>query len=64
MTRAREYASGLLALPPTAYRRTRNLVRRELTQLFESSREDLASVIAEHFFSDETRQQMAALLKK
>ncbi len=64
VTRAREYASGLLALPPNAYRRTRHLVRRELTQLFESSREDLASVIAEHFFSDETRQQMAALLKK
>ena len=64
VARAREYATGLLALPPNAYRRTRNLVRRELTQLFEASREDLANVIAEHFFSDETRQRMVALLKK
>jgi 3,2-trans-enoyl-CoA isomerase len=62
--RARDYAAGLLALPPNAYRRTRSLVRRELSALFADSREDLATVIAEHFFSDETRQRMAALLKK
>ena len=64
VARARDYASGLLALPPNAYRRTRALVRRELAQLFEASREDLATIITEHFFSDETRLRMAALLKK
>ena len=62
--RARDYASALLQLPPNAYRRTRQLVRRDLNQLFENSREDLATLIAEHFFSDETRLRMAALLKK
>lgn len=64
LAQAHAYAAGLLALPPNAYRRTRNLLRRELTGLFEISREDLALVIAEHFQSEETRLRMAALLTK
>ena len=62
--RAVEYAHGLLALPPNAFRMTRELVRRDLVALFDRVEERLVDRFGEIWFSDETRGRMQALLNR
>jgi enoyl-CoA hydratase/carnithine racemase len=64
VARAIDYARGLLALPPNAFRMTRTLVRRDLVSLFETVEERLADRFREIWFSAETREQLQALLAK
>lgn len=64
VSRAHEYATALLALPPNAFRMTRELVRRDLVALFERVDERLADRFRDIWASDETRERMRALLAK
>jgi enoyl-CoA hydratase/carnithine racemase len=64
VSRAHEYAMALLALPPNAFRMTRELVRRDLVALFERVDERLADRFRDIWGSDETRERMQALLAK
>jgi hypothetical protein len=51
-------------LPQQAYRRTRELTRRDLAALFEVSAEAEAAALAAGWVTDETRAQMAAALAR
>ncbi len=64
VARALDYAQGLLALPPNAFRMTRELVRRDLVQLFDRVEERLVDRFREIWFSAETRDRMRLLLSK
>ncbi|MFO1427198.1 MAG: enoyl-CoA hydratase/isomerase family protein [Steroidobacteraceae bacterium] len=62
--RALALAAELVALPPLAYTRTRELVRRDLVKLFDEPEEDAAKVFGAGIVTDETRIQMKKLLAK
>jgi tetratricopeptide (TPR) repeat protein len=62
--RAIALAQELAALPQQAYRRTRELTRRDLAALFEVSAEAEAAALAAGWVTDETRAQMAAALAR
>jgi enoyl-CoA hydratase/carnithine racemase len=62
--RALALAQELAALPQQAYRRTRELTRRDLAALFEVSAEAETAALAAGWVTDETRAQMAAALAR
>jgi enoyl-CoA hydratase/carnithine racemase len=61
MSRAGERAVELAQLPPKTYARTRDLVRRELRQWYESPEESLEDLMAEGWVSDEAIARLRQL---
>jgi enoyl-CoA hydratase/carnithine racemase len=62
--RALEAARGLLALPPRAMARTRELCRRPLVEAFDARQEATFERFVDEWFSDETRAAMRALAER
>lgn len=63
MTRALERAGELAALPVKTYTRTRQLVRRELRQWYESPAESLEELMAEGWVNDESIARLRSLVR-
>lgn len=62
LSRAVALATELTALPPNAYRRTRELVRADLRAIFDAPGESPDALFASGWVTDETRARMAAVL--
>jgi len=64
VARALELARELLALPPHAMSRTRELCRRELVELFDAREEETFARFVDDWFSEETQGSMKALVAR
>lgn len=64
VARAIEIAAECAALPPLAYRRTREMVRADLARLFEAPSERIVDALGDDWVTDETRERMSAILAR
>ena len=64
LPRALELAAECAALPPIAYRRTREMVRADLVRLFEGPSAGILARFGDDWVTDETRARMATILSR
>jgi enoyl-CoA hydratase/carnithine racemase len=62
--RARAWLERVLALPPTAYRQTRAMVRADLVAMMADARRQQQSELAEAWLGPETRATLQALISR